>query len=556
MPLFDEEEQIKKLKVIREKEEEEVTRILADKYDLPYANLSDMSIELDYLKLIPEDQSHAGKIVVFQGIGKKIDVGLKDPDEQLARNIVKKLEEDYDTQLFLVSSNGLKKAWQRYKEVPSFVELSRGIIDISAERVEEIISQTTSLENLKDEFMSKVTSKEKRKVSELLEIILGAALALDASDIHIEPQEKGINLRFRLDGVLHDVLTFDTKPYQLLLSRIKLVSEMKLNIKEKPQDGRFTIKTKNVDIEVRSSALPGPYGETIVLRALNPKTIGLTTEDLGMRPYLRDLVEKEIHRPNGMILTTGPTGSGKTTTLYAFLKKRRSQEVKIITIENPIEYHLADITQTQTNDSKGYSFASGLRSILRQDPDIIMVGEIRDLEAASIALNAALTGHLVFSTLHTNDAAGTIPRLLDLGANPAILAPAINLSIAQRLLRKLCQDCRETYEPSKEELEITKKIVESFPPNEPKPNLKDLKLFKPGGCAKCSGIGYKGRIGIFEAILVEEKIEQLILRRPSETEIKLASKDQGILTMGQDAILKIIEGQTSFLEAQRVIELS
>lgn len=555
MPQFDEEEQIKKLAIIREREEEEVTKILADKYDLPYADLGDMSIELDALKLIPEDQSHAGKIVVFQGVGKKIDVGLKDPKTELAQNIIKKLEEEYDTQLFLISSNSLKKAWGRYKEVPDFVELSRGIIDISSERVEEIISQTSSLEKLKEEFMSKVTSKEKRKVSELLEVLLGAALALDASDVHLEPQEKGINLRFRLDGVLHEVLSFDLKPYQLLLSRIKLVSEMKLNIKEKPQDGRFTIKTKNIDIEVRSSVLPGPYGETIVLRALNPKTIGLTMEDLGMEPGLIEIVEKEIHKPNGMVLTTGPTGSGKTTTLYAFLKKRRSPEVKIITIENPIEYHLADITQTQTNDSRGYSFASGLRSIMRQDPDIIMVGEIRDLEAASIALNAALTGHLVFSTLHTNDAAGTIPRLLDLGANPAILAPAINLSMAQRLLRKLCPDCKEEYTPNEEEMKIIQDIINSLPKNREKPNLKNIKLFKPGGCIKCSDIGYKGRIGIYEAIMIDDVIEQLILNKPSETEIKQASKNQEILTMSQDAVLKIINGLTSLKEAQRVIEL-
>ncbi|MFC1625274.1 GspE/PulE family protein [Patescibacteria group bacterium] len=557
MITFDEKKQKRKIETLHKKEEEEVTQILSEKYDLPYANLSDIPIELDYLKLIPEEQSHQGKIVVFQGVGKKIQVGMQNPNLSLTKNILEKLKKNHKVQSFLVSSKSLGKAWEKYKEVPEFVELTKGVIKISPERIEEFLSQTTTLEKLKEIFLNRVKSKEKRRISELLEIMLGGALKMDASDIHLEPQEGNIvKMRLRLDGVLHDITSFQTKAYQLILSRIKLISEMKLNIKEKAQDGRFSIKALGTEIEVRSSALPGPYGESIVLRLLNPKTISVPLKELGIQPQLLEIIKKEIKRPNGMILTTGPTGSGKTTTLYAFLKEIKSSDIKIITIEEPIEYHLEGVTQTQTNPKKGYDFSTGLSSILRQDPDIIMVGEIRDLKAATIALNAALTGHLVFSTLHTNDATGTIPRLIELGAKPAIIAPAINISIAQRLVRKLCEYCKKTDNPTKEEQIIIEKTISSFPKNTPKPDIKSLKISKPAGCEKCSSIGYKGRIGIFEAILINDEMEKLILKRPSESEIKETWAKQETLNMRQNAILKIIEGTTSFKETKRVIELN
>jgi len=289
---------------------------------------------------------------------------------------------------------------------------------------------------------------------------------------------------------------------------------------------------------------------------LNPKTIGVSFKDLGLQQKLQEIIEKEITKPNGMILTTGPTGSGKTTTLYAFLKKISSPSIKIITIENPVEYHLPNITQTQTNDTKGYTFATGLRSILRQDPDVILVGEIRDLEAASIALNAALTGHLVLSTLHTNDAVGTIPRLIDLGANPSIIAPSINVAMAQRLVRKLCPSCKKETRPKENELEIIKKIISSFPEGNEKPDTKNIRVFAPGSCEECNNIGYKGRAGVFEILLINKDLEELILKNPSETEIRQIMDKQGFLNMHQDAVLKIINGLTSFDEVQRVIDLN
>jgi len=552
---FQEEKQKSKLEEIKEREEEELVQVLAQKYQIPYTDLSKMSIDLDYLKLIPEETSRDGKIAVFQGVAKKLQVGMRNPDLPLTQNTVKELEKKgYIVQPFLISMASLKKAWARYKEVPEFVELSKGLIDISPERIEEFLLQATSLERIKEIFLERVQSGKQRRISELLEILLSGALGIDASDLHIEPREDTVHLRYRLDGVLHDVLDFDKRAYNLVLSRIKLVSEMKLNVKDQPQDGRFTIAAKKTNIEVRASALPGPYGESIVLRILNPETIRVDFKALGMHPTIQKIMEHEIKRPNGMILNTGPTGSGKTTTLYAFLNKIKSPSTKIITLEEPIEYHLIGITQTQTNKSQGYTFATGLRAILRQDPDVIMVGEIRDLEAAGIALNAALTGHLVLSTLHTNDAAGTIPRLIDLGANTAIIGPAINVAMAQRLVRILC-DCKKEAKPSKEEFETLKNVLNSLPDDIEKPDIKNIKTYVANGCEKCSNIGFKGRVGIFEVIIINANLENIILANPSITLMREEAKKQAIMNMQQDVVLKIIEGITSIEEARRVIEL-
>ncbi|PIS13224.1 MAG: hypothetical protein COT67_02940 [Candidatus Tagabacteria bacterium CG09_land_8_20_14_0_10_41_14] len=557
MVTFDEEKQKKRLESLREKEEEELTQMLSQKYGIPYANLEQMPVDLDYLKLIPEEKAREGKIAVFQGVGKKLQVGIKNPELSLTQNLIKELEkEGYEIQQFLVSTNSLEKTWAKYKEVPKFEELSKGAIDISPERIKEFLSQTDTLRKLKETFLERISEQKNRRISDLLEIILSGALSADASDVHLEAREDKVEIRYRLDGVLHDILEFNHKAYQLLLSRIKLISGMKLNIREKAQDGRFSIKTEDAEIEVRVSALPGPYGESLVLRILNPKNIAVAFKDLGINKRLEEIIRKEINKPNGMILTTGPTGSGKTTTLYAFLKEVNSPDIKIITVEEPIEYHLEGLTQTQTNPQKGYDFSTALRSILRQDPDIIMVGEIRDKEAANIALNAALTGHLVFSSLHTNDAAGTIPRLIELGANPNIIAPSVNFSIAQRLTRKVCEKCKKEYTPNEEEKQIIEKIINSLPNNTPKPNTKNLKLFKPEGCEACNGIGYKGRVGIFEGILIDEEMEKLILKNPSESEIKETSKKQQIMNMAQDAVIKVVEGTTTLEEVKRVVEIN
>lgn len=552
--MFKEEDNKEKLNEMREREAEDLSQILAQKYKLPYLDLSRVTIDLDALKIIPEETAIAAKIAVFQKVGKKIQVAAQSPNPEPTKLALKELEQKgYQPTVYMVSETSLKRAWKRYAEVPDFIEISKGIIEISSEKLEDLLKQSKTIDDLKNIFSTAVLSKKDRRISEVLEIILAGAISSNASDAHIEPQEKQVKLRFRLDGVLYDIFFFENKIYNLLLSRIKLVSGLKLNIRDRAQDGRFSIHLKDSEIEVRVSVIPGNYGESIVLRILNPKTISVAFEDLGIEKRLLEIISKELKKPNGMILTTGPTGSGKTTTLYAFLKKIYTTEIKIITLEDPIEYHLAGINQTQIEEEKDYTFSNGLRSVLRQDPDVIMVGEIRDLDTAKIAINAALTGHMVLSTLHTNNAAGTIPRLIDLGVNPNIIAPAVNIAIAQRLVRKLCDKCKQKREPKKEELEIVEKIIKTLPQNYDTP--AELAFWEAKGCDSCNNMGYRGRIGIFEAILVDENIEKLILKKPGETEILKAAESQNILDMKQDGVLKAIKGITTIEELQRVVEL-
>jgi type II secretory ATPase GspE/PulE/Tfp pilus assembly ATPase PilB-like protein len=403
------------------------------------------------------------------------------------------------------------------------------------------------------QFKKKVEGFLTAKATELLEIILGGAIALDASDIHIEPEEKEIKLRVRLDGILHDVLNFDLKIYQTLLSRIKLLSGLKLNITDRPQDGRFTVLIGKTLIEVRASALPAEYGESIVLRLLSPKSL-IEIEQLGLRKDLTEIFEKEIKKPNGMIIVTGPTGSGKTTTLCAILRKINTPEIKIITIEDPIEYRLKGISQTQVDPAKGYTFANGLRAIMRQDPDVILVGEIRDLETSEIAIQSALTGHLVFSTLHTNDAAGAIARLVDLGVRPVSIAPAINMVVAQRLPRKVCKKCVKFVSPSKIELEKIKKGLGKVKKEILPRSFFDsnLKIPRAVGCENCNLTGYKGRVGIFETFLVDDEMEKFILANPSIVAMRELAIKKGMVLMYQDGLIKVLEGITTVEEVERV----
>ena len=556
MALFNDDKNKEQIDSMRKSEAEDLAKLLSQKYSLPYLDLSRMTIDIDALKILAEEEARAGKLAVFQKVGQKLQVAIESPNPETTQRILRNLQEKgYKINTFLVSEQSLARAWKRYSEVPEYEETQRGVIDISSEKLDEFLKKTSTIEELKNLFVSSATTQKNRKISEVLEIILAGALSSDASDIHIEPQEKQIRLRFRLDGVLHDILLFDYKIYNLLLSRIKLVSGLKLNVRNQAQDGRFSIKVNEEEIAVRTSVIPEAYGESIVLRILNPKSIAIPFEELGIDKNLMAILEKELSKPNGMILTTGPTGSGKTTTLYAFLRKIYTPDTKIITLEDPVEYHLPNIVQTQVEEAIGYSFSAGLRSILRQDPDIIMVGEIRDLETAKTAINSALTGHLVLSTLHTNNAAGTIPRLIDLGVNPTSIAPAVNISMAQRLVRKLCDKCKKKQPASESEAAAVKKVIETFPLNRKKPDAAEVFVWKAKGCKFCNSLGYKGRIGVYEAILIDEEVEPLILLNPTETEILKKSEKQGILNMKQDGILKVLNGTTSLDELQRVIEL-
>jgi len=421
------------------------------------------------------------------------------------------------------------------------------------------VSLSSSISNVVKEiknvpgFKKKIEDALQKNITELFGIILGGAIGLGASDIHIEPREETVRLRLRIDGILQDVVLIDPKIYHSLLSRIKFVSGLKLNVSDRPQDGRFSIIQGERKIETRVSSLPSDFGESIVMRLLDPKNL-IEIEELGLRKDLLALFKKQIKKPNGMILVTGPTGSGKTTTLYAFLKRIQNPEIKIITIEDPIEYKLKGITQTQVNHKKGYDFASGLRALMRQDPDVILVGEIRDLETAEIACEAALTGHLVLSTLHTNDAAGAIARLVDIGVRPISIAPAINMAIAQRLVRRVCKKCVRYVKPSKEE---TKKIKEGLANVRkdiipPEFFTTDFKIPKIQGCPDCNFTGYRGRTGIYEAFLVDDQMKEFILTNPSITATRNLAIKKGMVLMHQDGLIKVLEGITTIEEVERV----
>ena len=404
------------------------------------------------------------------------------------------------------------------------------------------------------DFKTKIEEFSAHKITDLVDVILSGGIILEASDIHIEPQEEKARLRVRTDGILQDVIFFDLQIYKALLSRIKLLSKIKLNITDRPQDGRFSIEIEETPIEIRTSALPAEFGESIVLRILNPKSL-IRLEELGLRKDLFETLKKEIKRLNGMIIVTGPTGSGKTTTLYAFLKTIQRPEIKVITIEDPIEYHLEGISQTQVAPEKGYDFSQGLRSIVRQDPDVILVGEIRDLDTAKIALQAALTGHLVLTTLHTNDASGSIPRLTDLGANSSSIAPALNMAVGQRLVRKVCKKCATFSKVLPKELEELKKGLEGLPKNIKIPALdKDLKISKAKGCKFCNSTGYKGRKGLFEAFLVDSEMEKFILTKPPISSVRELAIKKGMVNMYQGGLIDVVLGVTTLDEVKRVVE--
>ena len=422
-----------------------------------------------------------------------------------------------------------------------------GIVTITQQDFEVIAAKTKNVSDFKEE-IKKNLSKE---ITQVLEIILAGAINLGSSDVHFEPEEKKVRQRVRIDGILHDVLFFEKKIYRGLLSRIKLLSGIKLNITDRAQDGRFTILIGETPMEVRVSSLPSEYGETIVMRILNPKSL-IEIEDLGVREDMLEVFKKEIQRPNGMIIAAGPTGSGKTTTLYAILKRIQRPEVKIITIEDPIEYHLEGISQTQVNPEKGYDFPKGLRAIVRQDPDVILVGEIRDFETAKIALQAALTGHLVLTTLHTNDAAGTVARLQALGEKQINIAPAINLAIGQRLIRKVCQKCVKFVRPTKSEFEKIKRELKSLPKEVKIPPLTNLKIPKVKGCKSCNYTGYQGRIGIFEFFLVDSEMENFILKSPSISDLRKMAEKKGMVTMKKDGLIKVLNGISTLEEVERV----
>jgi len=447
------------------------------------------------------------------------------------------------------SDKRLVYAFKLYDNLPKIRKIISGI-EIKEEDLVRLKSGITDYKSLNDQINTV-------NITDIITLILATAMKVGASDVHIEAEEHGIVVRLRIDGVLQEAAIIEKEKWKKVIARMKLLAKVKLNIDDKPQDGRFSIFLSDEKIDVRTSFLPTAFGESVVMRLLFSGSIGLSFEKLGIRKESFEILAKEIKKPNGLILTTGPTGSGKTTSLYAILKKLNTEDTKIVTLEDPIEYQLKGINQSQVNAKRGFTFAKGLRSILRQDPDIVMIGEIRDLETAEIAVQASLTGHLVLSTLHTNDAAGVIPRLIDMGVKPYFITPSINALIGQRLVRKLCPDCKIEHKLTEEEEEKLRKILAVISPKAKVDIPNELpKIYKAATateCKRCQGLGYKGRIGIYEIFTMADNIKELTAKSAPAFKILQQAIENGMITMLQDGVLKVIDGMTSLDEIYRVI---
>ena len=540
------------LSVIHKKGEEDATQRLADNLGMAYLNLHFIPINPDALKILNKEQAQKAEMIIFQRSGLNLKIALKDINNPIAKTILQKLyQSNYELDLYLVSRYSLEKGYSAYEFIQERSEVVKDKLIISISMLQEFERGVVSL----DGFANKINSIE---TSELIQIICAGAITAFASDIHIEPKGDITRLRYRIDGVLQDILNFDNEMYKLLISRVKNLASLVLNIKTTAQDGRFSIVIKEdsgsikQSIDVRVSILPSKTGEIIVMRLLNTQIHNLDIYSFGIREAFLDIIVRNLDKPQGMIMLSGPTGSGKTTSLYSFLNYVNRSETNIITIEDPIEYRLQNINQTQVDNKKGYTFANGLRAIVRQDPDVIMVGEIRDNETASIAVNAAITGHLVFSTIHTNDSVGIITRLKEFGSSPQLIISAMNLFVAQRLVRRLC-DCKEEYIPEEAELDSIKKALAII---SPKSNLtipQDIKkLYRPKGCSKCYGIGYKGRLALYELFETRDNVKDLIINDIPEFKIFRKAVENGMVTLFQDGVLHAIDGETSIDEVLSV----
>lgn len=543
-----------KMGVIKLREKEEETARLAASIGVPYISLKGFPISPEAIVLLAEEQAAQMKAICFLSTGSELRLGAVDPTAQAIVDLAYDLGERHKTNavVYAISDESFKQGLRLYSMLPKITQAVKGVQITEADLAKY-------QDQMKD-VGSIATILNSANVTDVMAVIIAASVQLGSSDIHIEAEETGIVVRFRVDGMLQEITKLEPAKWQKIINRIKLIASLKLNISDQAQDGRFTIFQKDKEIDVRTSTIPTAYGESVVMRLLNPDSISLAFEELGFRAPMLTKLNHEIEKPNGMIITTGPTGSGKTTTLYAILKRLNTKDVKIITLEDPIEYKVEGLNQSQIDTSKDYTFAKGLRSILRQDPDIVMVGEIRDIETAEIAIQASLTGHLMLSTIHTNDAAGAIPRFLSMGVKPYLLAPAMNAIMGQRLLRKLCQACKKVIEVDADTMKDVKTLIDTLPDNsgEEKPKIETAKFYGPVGCVECNNAGYKGRIGAYELLVRDAELEKMITESSSITEYQMreVAARQGMVSMAQDGVLKAVDGVTSLEEVKRIVGLS
>lgn len=503
---------------------------------VPFINLEGKAISTEVLNSTPESVSRRYRLIPFDKKNDKLFVAMADPlDLQVIQFIEKK--SGLFVKPYLALPEEINKAIDEQYSQNLTTEVTSALKEVSSFQGDEK-EETDKTEIIKEAPVANI-------ITQLLEY----AVKSRASDIHIEPLEEKTRVRYRIDGILHEKVILPKGVHDAVVSRIKIISNLKIEEKRLPQDGRFSYIAGKDIFDLRVSTVPTVFGEKVVMRLLPKTTIPPTLQELGLRGSALKNLEFQITRPHGIILICGPTGSGKTTTLYSILTRLSTTKVNIVTVEDPVEYQIIGANQVQVNPQIGLTFANALRSFLRQDPNIMLVGEIRDAETADLAIQAALTGHEVFSTLHTNTAAGSLPRLLDMGMEPFLLASSINGVVGQRILRKICPDCKTSFDPPPEiGVNIEKVLGKYFPKN------KGVKLYKGTGCESCGRTGYLGRIGIYEVLVVSPAIMKLILERGSAQEIEDQSVNEGMITLKQDGYMKALEGVTTLEEVLRVAE--
>lgn len=510
--------------------DEELGQIVADLNNWRFVNLAEETIDAKLLRIVPEEVARTQKIIAFKKDQQGVHVAMQNPNQLQILHLCAKLFQNQIVSHYATNED-LNDHFKLYK------------FDLE-KQVNKLVREKRTEHN--------VENVEESNVVKILNRILENAVESGVSDIHIEPYEEETVVRFRIDGVMHEILKLPLKMHEVLITRIKVMARLRTDEHQIPQDGKIQYSLEKERLDVRVSIVPTTKGENSVLRILSQSARHYNLKDLGLRNKDLTKVEKQIKKPWGMILSTGPTGSGKTTSLYTILKMLNTKEVNIATIEDPVEYNIDGISQIQVNNKTNLTFASGLKSIVRQDPDIIMVGEIRDRETAEIAVNSAMTGHLVLSTLHTNDAATTLPRLSEMGVEPFLIASTVNIIVGQRLLRKVCPKCIRSYE-------VTNKNLSEKIPTEIQQNLfqgkNSLRLYKGSGCSLCNNTGYLGRTGVFEILEIDEIIRKLIVANASADEIRKQAIKNGMTTMLDDSLAKVMNGETTLEEAIRVVKI-
>lgn len=535
-------------KKIQIKQEEAAAEATSSLFGLDYMDLHSFPIGPEALKSISQNDAEKYGIICFYRAFQEMRIGITKFNDSVV-DFISALdtgEVNTNKKIYYISKGSFDVAYALYDKLPKVKTFVNGF-KIDQDVFNKFKEELQTFEDVNKKI-------QEVELSEMITLILAAAIQFGSSDIHIEAAETRVVVRIRIDGMLNEIASIKKEMWPKLISRIKLMAKLKMNISDIPQDGRITVVLDDDKVDIRVSTLPTAFGESVVMRLLKSSATSLQFEDLGLIGSTKDRLTEAVEKPIGMIITTGPTGSGKTTTLYAILNKLNQPDVNIITLEDPIEYKLPGLNQSQIDHDKDYDFAKGLRAILRQDPNVVMVGEIRDGETAEVAVEAALTGHKVISTIHANSAPAAIPRFLVMGVKPFLLAPALNAVMAQRLARRICQNCKEEVEVTPEQLERVKKYLSEIPEKSGfKVDLDNLHFYKGKGCEKCHGLGYKGRVGLYEVMRITPAIEEVILSgKVSEFELEKLAMEDGMIKMVQDGLLKAIEGTTTLEEVFRV----